>query len=391
MKFNIPLLFTNAGAPLKDVCVTVTEQGMVLSIAEGFSEDGKNINGVVVPGLVNAHCHLELSHLKNKIVPLTDGMSGFLRQLFNQRFSASEGEAHAAMQDADRSMWKQGIIAVGDVSNFSASLRVKEQSEIHYHTFIELAGLNPAKAEELVAASQTMVDAFKADGLACSLSPHAPYSVSMELYRRIFSGLGTEDPMTFHIHESTDELDFFAGPHGALYALFADMGFSLDTLDMVVETGRPLPELLHVFPPLHRLQLVHNTVTLPEEMEMAVQSREGLYWCLCPAANVFITGMLPSVESMYRHGLKMTLGTDSLASNTELSLVAELRILARAFPEIPFGDMLQWATVNGAEFLGLPNEQVTIREGQKCTLVNVIGVNPDAPHWSQAISSERLQ
>jgi cytosine/adenosine deaminase-related metal-dependent hydrolase len=101
--------------------------------------------------------------------------------------------------------------------------------------------------------------------------------------------------------------------------------------------------------------------------------------------------MLPSVESMYRHGLKLTLGTDSLASNTELSLVAELRILARAFPEIPFSDMLTWATVNGAEFLGLPNEQVTIREGQKCTLVNVIGVNPDAPHWSQAINSERLQ
>ena len=119
LKYNAPLVITNEGPALSNVCVFVLPDGTIAEIASDFNDDAVFLEGVLIPGFVNTHCHLELSHLKNELAPNTDGMKGFIQQLFSKRFQTEDAEQIFLMYAADSEMWNQGIVAVGDISNFN--------------------------------------------------------------------------------------------------------------------------------------------------------------------------------------------------------------------------------------------------------------------------------
>lgn len=390
--FYADLLITNLGPERRNVRIIVDEKNILQEIISGERQPGDSYApGVVVPAFVNAHCHLELSHLKGKIPEREGGMTGFIRQVLAQRFQASESQHLEAMKEADRLMFQEeGIVAVGDISNFSCSSGVKKESEIYYHTFVELLGLEEAKAEEIVTKGIALQNEFRGTkNRSSSLSPHAPYSMSDELYKEIFRVIHPDDPLTIHMQESEDELKFCKDKSGPLADLFNRAG--LDTEDFYAFGDvRPLKHVLPLFPRGNRLQLVHNTYTTEEEIKAAEKRRSRLSWCICLSANLFITGMLPDVAALCRNDVHVTIGTDSLASNTKLSMLNELKLISKKFPEIPFPLLVRWATLNGAEFLGIENRFGRIKTGMSPGFLLLENVNPDQPVFHDQVSIKRL-
>ncbi len=389
LKYNVPLLITNDGPALSNVCVSVLPDGTIAEIANGFEVEAVLLEGVLIPGFVNSHCHLELSHVKNELAPNKEGMKGFIQQLFSKRFQSQEAEEINSMYTADTEMWNKGIVAVGDISNFSRSNIVKKESKIYYHTFIELLGLNPAFANAIVEKGLALQQEFLIGKKGkASLTPHAPYSCPTELLNLLFKNVNANDPLTIHMQESLDELQFCKDKSGPLTEFFNDSGISFADFMPFGEVS-PLQKLVPLFPQ-NKLQLVHNTYTTETEIQQANSIHPNLFWCVCIGANLFINNKIPPVDLMYKNNCTITIGTDSLASNTQLSILEEVKCIHKHFPSIPFESLVKAATLNGAAFLGIENRVGKIKVGYKPGLVLLENINIHQPHFHEQVKCTRI-
>lgn len=351
--------------PLKNGVIAVAADGTITGIYTAEEAKKLNINnivgynGVLVPGLINTHCHLELSHLKGKIAEHT-GLPGFVQQVIQQRAASAE-EIDAAMAAADAAMYANGIVAVGDISNQLVSKVVKQHSKIYYHTFVEAMGFNPDRALEIIKYSESLKDAFAP--LKATIVPHAPYSVSEALFKEICRTSGTADNIiSIHNQETPDENAFFESRTGHFLKLYEFLG-----LDISFFTSGGKTSLQTYLPSLStaaKTLLVHNTFTSHADLEFASATHPNLYWCLCPNANLYIENRLPDVEMLKAAGVKITLGTDSLASNHQLSILDEMRVLQEQ-KGVTFGELLLWATLNGAAFLTKDAELGSFEKGKR--------------------------
>lgn len=388
-KYNIPLLITNDGPPQTQVSISVLPDGTIAEITSGFTEDAVLLEGVVIPGFVNTHCHLELSHLKNEIRPNADGMKGFIEQLLSARFQADEVEQINAMNKADKEMWENGVVALGDISNFNRSKSVKATSKIYYHTFIELLGLDPAFANTIVEKGLALQQEFlNGSKSKASLTPHAPYSCPTELLNLIFKNINENDPLSIHMQESLDELQFCKDKSGPLVDFFKANKISTEGFIPFGDES-PLQKLLPLFPQ-NKLQLVHNTYTTENEIQHANSIHSNLYWCVCIGANLFINNKVPPVDLMYKNNCTITIGTDSLASNTQLSVLEEVKCIHKHFPSIPFEVLVKAATLNGAAFLGMESVFGKIKVGCKPGLVLLENIKVNQPHFNADVTCKRI-
>lgn len=357
-------IFPVSSAPLKNGVLVVTADGSISAVLTAEEADRQNLSPIIryegnlVPGLVNTHCHLELSHLEGKI-PRHTGLPAFVQQVMQQR-TADEQEILAAMERADAVQYENGIVAVGDISNQLASRHVKLNSPLYYHTFVEAIGFNPERASEIARLALETRDAFAP--LKATVVPHAPYSVSAELFAAINTASGTAgESITIHNQETSEENTFFESKSGHFLQLYKFLGLDISFFEATGKTA--LQSYLPLLPPLPRTLLVHNTFTNKEDILFAIAQHEKLYWCLCPNANLYIENRLPDIFLMREMGLKITLGTDSLASNHQLSILAEMRTL-QEHADLPFEEVLGWATLNGAEFLGMTDTLGSFEAGK---------------------------
>jgi cytosine/adenosine deaminase-related metal-dependent hydrolase len=330
--------------------------------------------GWLVPGFVNAHCHLELSHLKNKI-PQHTGLDGFVQDLMRLN-NASDAEKQEAMQAADAEMQANGIVAVGDISNGSDSFALKGVSKIQYFTFIERFGFNPAAADIAFESGKTLLELLKQlpQNKQGNLAPHANYSVSIPLLRKIVHQLEIEKGIfTIHNQESASENEFFQFKTGKMVERFERMNIPLSHFEASGKSS--LETMLPYFPSNIPLQLVHNTFSSELDIQKAIQQNSNTYFCLCPAANIYIENKLPNLEWIRRNSNQITIGTDSLASNSQLDIVEELIILQNANPEIPVNELLKWGTLNGANYLGFSKRFGSFSKGKKPGIFNLLDVN----------------
>lgn len=329
------------------------ETGKVEAIVDldEAGDDVQRVEGLLCPGFVNTHCHLELSHMAGMIPPGT-GMVDFLLQVMGRRDEAPLNPVDAA-READRCMQEAGIVAVGDISNNISTLPMKAASDLHYHTFVEVAGFIPGAAEmrmrQAMQVYTAMQRVFGADSV--SLVPHAPYSVSKEL----FEALNRPGITSIHNQESPEENEFYLSGHGDFQRLYDSMGLNLDFFTPYHKAS--LPAYLPWLSEPSSVLLVHNAATSRPDIEFALEladaRKQALSWCLCPGANQYIRGAVPPVSLLRELGCTITLGTDSLASNHGLSIVSEMELIHRHFPEVPLLDLLGWATRNGAKALGM--------------------------------------
>jgi len=321
-------------------------------LAESSSLDKGKIetyDGVICPGFVNAHCHLELSHLKDAIASKT-GLIDFAKGIIGKRNTFSPAHIKEAIEEQDKVMWENGIVAVGDICNTKDTFEKKSKSKIYYHSFIELIGLHPVYAEVILGVGKQLQDEAKRLNLKGSLVPHAPYSVSPLLMQKISETVSAGTPISIHNQESREEDKFFMQKEGGFVELYDFLKFPIDFFQPSGKSS--LQTYLKDLP--SKLILVHNTFSSKEDIRFANHLHTNLKWCLCPNANLYIENTLPGVKLMMEENCRICIGTDSLASNTELSIVSELNILLGSGIEME--TLLKWATFNGAEALSVKED-----------------------------------
>lgn len=353
-------------APLKNGVIALKEDGTILHVltaqeakAQGI-ENIKYYKGVLVPGFVNTHCHLELSHLFAQI-PQHTGLIDFIKKILALRQQPNE-EVILAMQKADAQMYANGIVAVGDIANELISKTIKQQSKIYYHTFVELFGFNKAAEPIVVQGLQLKKDFYP---LKASLVPHAPYSVASTLLNAIAAHTQSDDVVSIHNQETLAENEFFEIGTGAFVDFLGPANLLFD------EPAFNKTSIHHHVPQLPtqvNTLLVHNTFSSEADVAFATQTHPNLYWCLCPNANLYIENNLPAHHLLQNEALNITLGTDSLASNHQLSILAEMQVLQER-KNIGFHQSLKWATLNGAKFLGIATQYGSLEVGKKPGLV----------------------
>jgi cytosine/adenosine deaminase-related metal-dependent hydrolase len=363
-----------AGQPLLQGVIGVETDGTIREVlSSGEAElrgikDIVNYKGFLVPGFINTHCHLELSHLKGKIEQHT-GLPKFVEQVILQRNLGSDAVLQA-MVDADLEMNENGIVAVGDISNQVISKAVKESSSVYYHTFIEVLGFDPSRAAAIMDAALNLKESFKP--LNASIVPHAPYSVSTALFQEISKyALKAGDFGSIHNQECEAETQFFMDKTGGFLGLYEFLGLNISFFKA---SGRSSLETVLPLLSNNKMLLVHNTYSTESDVANASKQHKGLYWCLCPNANLYIENRLPDVKMLMNAGVKLTLGTDSLASNCGLSILEEMKTL-HISQGIGFSEVLKWATYNGAEFLGLTEQFGTLAPGKTPGINLIVNTN----------------
>jgi aminodeoxyfutalosine deaminase len=348
-------VFPVSSPPIASGILVLDEKGMVKDVlkpgkAEVPAESIEHFDGILCPGFVNAHCHLELSWAKGLIESGT-GLDGFLRVLDSLRQNGLPVNPEEAIEKEGDEMYRSGVVATGDICNTTATQPFKASSPMLFHNFAEVFASDPAKAERAFTKGNELAMAFRAleRNNRASVTPHSTYSVTEQLFRLIAS-LPHNSPVTIHHQETEDENRFFFDGSGSMAArrLFYNPG-----LEPFKLTGkRPLESIA---PFLHRdqkLLLVHNTFSEEEDISYGQHHFPGIAWCFCPNANLYIENRLPDIPLFHRKNCKITLGTDSLASNRYLSILEEIKTISAHFPFISLQEMLTWATVNGAEFFG---------------------------------------
>lgn len=353
-----------SGDPIKNGIVALHQDGEIEAVytsetAKSITEPIDRYQGIIVPGFVNSHCHLELSHLQGKI-PKATGLVSFVKSVISQR-AADQEEVLIAMKANDQLMSDNGIVAVGDISNNHLSKSVKQNSRIFYHTFVELLGFDPEKAETVFNRALKLKSDFAP--LSASIVPHAPYSVSEKLFAllREYSEIH-ENLCSMHNQESQAETDFFMNKGGEFLDLYKMLNLDLSFFKSHFQSS--IRSILPLISAKQKTLLVHNTFTSSDDIATVAASGKEIVWCFCPNANLYIEGKLPNINQFLAYDFKITLGTDSLASNDKLCILSELKVLKEYFPELPFSKTIRWATLNGAEFLGIDKHFGSIEKGK---------------------------
>ncbi len=323
--------------------------------------------GILCPSFVNVHCHLELSHLYRR-VPEHTGLVEFVSRIPLVRKEDNAVLIREAIMEAARQMYDNGIIAVGDISNTTDTLAVRDRVPLHMHTFIECMGIIPELAGKRFEASQAVYEAYKATGKEgpylrrVTIVPHAPYSVSRPLLERIAAASGA-GVLSVHNQESEAELRFFADRSGDLLQLYKALQIDAARLDIPGTSS--LEYIVSGLSEKTPLILVHNTFTSEKDIVYLQHRHPDVSFCLCPNANWYIERRLPDIPMLERSGFPICLGTDSLASNYGLDIYAEVLVILKHFPSIPMETVLRWATLNGAKALQMDDIIGSLEPGKR--------------------------
>lgn len=346
--------------------------------------------GFICPGFVNSHCHLELSWLRNKM-PEHTGLDQFIINLENIRREGDEEKLDAIIS-AEYEMMEEGIVAIADICNSDITFSVKQKSKLYYHNFIESFASAPAKAERTFQKTLHLYDKTRAltRNNNASVTPHAPYSLSKKLFLLIKDHAEkTGNIQSVHHQESEEENKFFLTKNGNIRDLH--FRFGVEHSDFSDCGKRPLEAISEYLARKNTLQLVHNTVATEADIDFALKYFSDVYWCFCPNANLYIEQKLPDFALFFNKGCRITVGTDSFASNKKLSVLEELKTIRNNLPFIPLHEMLRWATVNGSEFLGVSKIFGTLEKGKSPGILLLEGVNLSTQHLTRDSSVKVLK
>lgn len=347
--------------------IHVHNSGKILDIQNTITEEIEIVHysGILSPGFVNAHCHLELSHMKGKIEKHT-GLTTFLEKVMtNNTSKVKNEEIFSVIENA----FKKGIVAYGDISNTIDSFAIKNESNLHFHTFIECLGKVSEKAKQNFDYFLTILEKFKEitnPYHSSSLTIHAPYSISDELYQLV-NDFEAESIISIHSQESKAETDLFHHHEGDFLNFYKKMKIPIEF--SLSEGKNSLDWILSFISDSHTLLLVHNTFSEIDDWEK-IAKRPNTHICLCPNANLYIENKLPDIQGMSNFIDNICIGTDSLASNDDIDILSELRAIRNIFPEVTDELLIRWATYNGAKVFGW-KELGELKIGNQCHLVNI--------------------
>ena len=382
-KFQATQIFTGTEL-LEDQLVLITQKDGTIEALVGIEEAGEDIQsfeGIISPGFVNAHCHLELSHMKG-MIPAHSGLQEFVKQIVGLR-KVEDGIIQDAIISAENEMYNNGIVAVGDICNTVDTLSIKQKHKLAYYSFVELYDLDPTRADDKINAGLKIQEAFEQNCVRASLVPHAPYSVSFNLWKLLSNYFGAHT-ISMHNQETMDENEFFEKKSGSFLGMYERTKVSLDFFEA---TGlSSLQSVLPYFKKAARSILVHNSFTSKEDIKAVQKEMPHSFWCLCPNANQYIEKTMPPIELLRASGAEIVIGTDSYASNWSLNILDELKTIQKHNPSIPVSEMLGWATMNGARALQMEKGLGSFEKGKKPGIVLIEGIGANGQLENKSIS-----
>ncbi|HJW17157.1 MAG TPA: amidohydrolase family protein [Flavisolibacter sp.] len=369
-----------------DKVLVIGDRGMVEAIVP-LEQAGEGIEarkGILSPGLVNCHCHLELSHMHG-LIPEKTGLVDFVFKVVTGRFH-SEEEILQAINNAEEEMLRNGIVAVGDICNNAHTLAQKQKGNMNYYNFIEASGWAPSLSTMRFERALSIYREFETlgNGNKNAIIPHAPYSVSEALWKNI-QPFFKDKVASIHNQETIFEDEFFLSGTGDFTRMYRLM--NIDNSHHIPTQKTSLKSYYNKLEGAQNILLVHNTFTGEEDVKF-ITKRNGqgseiknnnhrassTYFCICINANLYIENALPPVELFRKYNCNIVLGTDSLASNWSLDVMSEIRSIKKHFPAIPLEELLRWATLNGATALTMDKELGSFEHGK---IPGVVLINED--------------
>lgn len=342
------------------------------------SEDDEINEGALVPGFVNGHCHVELSHLHTKFRKGT-GMAGFIDQINELRDWAGRDKKMELVQKWMDKMWEDGVSAMADISNDDSSFEVKKSHPMYTRTFLEVFGSEPEMCQGVMADVTELNRIADAVGIDAAPTPHSCYTMSPQLLSASAAAGLERGYISYHSQESQEEEDLLRTGTGAMYENRKRSGMSTPPVTGESSLKYFIDRLADAkqAPYDEQILLVHNVCLSQDDIDAAKKVMNNVYWTVCPLSNIFIHNALPPIPLMRANSLNIMLGTDSLSSNDDLDMVKEMYCLHDAFPEVPMAEILTWASLNGAAFLGKEDELGSFTPGKRPGIVLVSAIDKD--------------
>jgi aminodeoxyfutalosine deaminase len=400
IRYRAAWILPIAAAPIRGGEVLV-DHGRIAGVSDAertevaIGRDSETIDlgdVAVLPGLVNTHTHLELSWMRGRVAP-SNSMPAWAASLMSLRREHG-GEPPGPIAAAIQETRAAGTALVGDVTNTLAADSLLRESPLAGAMFYELLGFNAPDPQQAVATARAALGQQPSDpDWKRTIAPHAPYSVSPALFRAI-EGAAGDLPLSVHLGESADEMEFLRTATGAWRDLLGRLGVWNDRWE---PPGCGPIEYMDRLGLLNdRLIAVHGT-QLPDG-ELARLAAAGATLVTCPRSNRWTGAGTPPIERFYASGARVAIGTDSLASVEDLNLFGELAYVRQLAPHVPARRLLESATIAGAEALGLSQEFGTIEAGKRAALIAVRiprsvedveeylvrGIEPGAIQWLDA-------
>jgi aminodeoxyfutalosine deaminase len=334
--------------PVRDGVVIVSDDGAIDSV--GGTLHGlvpERVRGVLFPGLVNAHTHLELSSMRGK-VPGGHGFIAWIDRLITLRTETMPEEEEEALREAVSDLVRAATVAVGDVSNGLGTVSVLAERGIGGAIFHEVFGIDREIVLRRVEGLREEAErrAWPSRDLAYAIAPHTLYTLDPDAARALIDVAVSAGRTSLHLAEHPAERRAIEHGDGPVPEWLEHRTRQTRTwprrplFDVAEDVGALRPGVL----------LVHLTDARPDELARVAKS--GASAVLCPRSNLFIEGRLPPLLAILEAGLRPALGTDSLASNANVDVLAEARALADRFPQVPAWELVRMATANGADALG---------------------------------------
>lgn len=378
--------------PIRNGFVEYSEDGTVTAVGacDDPASEERFFEGAVVPGFVNAHCHVELSHLHKKFRKGT-GMAGFIDQINELRdWAGPEVKTRLVKEWMDK-MWADGVSAMADISNDDSSFPVKASHPMYTRTFLEVFGSEPHMCEGVMKDVMQLNAAADAAGIDAAPTPHSCYTMSPQLLSAS-AGAGLERGyLSYHSQESMEEEDLIRYGSGAMYENRKRSGMSTPPVTGGSSLEYFIDRLADVRkgPYDEHILLVHNVCLSQNDIDAAKKVMNNVYWAVCPLSNIFIHNALPPIPLMRDNGLDIMVGTDSLSSNDDLDIVRELYCLHENFPAVTMNELLVWACLNGARFLSKEAVLGSLTPGKKPGLVFISNMDADGNLTAES-RSERI-
>jgi len=359
-------LFTGQELLNENNVLILDENNVVQDIvpAAEAGTDIEEVNGILLPGFINCHCHIELSHMQ-KVIPSGTGLVDFLLAVVqNRNMDAEQIRTH--INAAEKEMYNNGIDGVADICNTTYAIETKKNSRIRWHNLIEVINMFDANMDKKLAYYTDIWQAYQQLENNSVLTPHAPYTVSTKIFEAINVATAGQI-ISIHNEETAAENELFQTGKGDFLKLYAHFGLSQSPFAISGTTS--LQTYLPYFTNGQTIILVHNTFITEDDILFAQQhaARFGLQiiYCLCPNANLYIENKLPPVDLLLKYNCHIVLGTDSYSSNWQLNIASEIKTLLQHFPQLSLETVLQWATINGAKALHWQNDLGSFEKGKQ--------------------------
>jgi len=376
-------IFTDKCALERNLCLVVDESLNILDLihcSEVCASKIEKFSGILSPGFFNSHLHLELA---DKVFNNVQNLTDFIVKMYN----SNKNTSISCIEQLDKKLYNEGVVFCADIANKDVSFFAKEKSKIKYHTFLEIFSVDPNLAEEIFLNANLKIQKLGENFNETSLTLHSLYSSSIELLNLYKSYIADKQcNISLHLMENLNENYPFVFQAEIVKALKNN---NIGKSKKICSDIYFLDLLLHIFKSHHKLLFVHGIYLNLKDAKTLLNYFKNSYICVCPTSNLFIEKKIISREITNLYKERILVGTDSNASNKNMSLIEEL-YLFQEHSDFSLTELLKTVTINPAKYFNQDSSLGSFAKGKTPGIVNIINVNLDTLKLTNVSESLRV-